>query len=171
MRPAQPRKRGLISALLCLVVVAIGLIGLDPAVMPALAAEPENCTAMNTEQVKELFERWNSALGSGDPRQVSALYSDDALLLPTLSATSRANREAITDYFATFLAQAPEGRIDTREIRLGCNQALDAGTYSFLLHPPAEEPRRVQARYTFVYVYRNGDWRILHHHSSLMPET
>jgi hypothetical protein len=29
---------------------------------------------------------------------------------------------------------------------------------------------KVLARYSFVYVYENGQWKIAHHHSSVMPE-
>lgn len=29
---------------------------------------------------------------------------------------------------------------------------------------------KVLARYSFVYVYEDGQWKIAHHHSSVMPE-
>ena len=141
----------------------------------AIAASPNRtrmCAAIGEEQVAELFQRWNRALASGDPGQVSALYSDDALLLPTLSAEPRRGEAAIRDYFVSFLRRAPQGRIDSRTIRLGCDSALDAGTYSFLVRDP-DQPAApagwVSARYTFVYERRDGEWRIVHHHSSLQP--
>lgn len=127
------------------------------------------CAPIDQAGVAALFDRWNAALASRDPEQVAALYGDDALLLPTLSPIPRADHAAIADYFVQFLAQAPEGRIESRTVRLGCNEALDAGTYSFLLHPKGQKPRRVAARYSFVYVFDGQDWRIQHHHSSLMP--
>lgn len=30
---------------------------------------------------------------------------------------------------------------------------------------------KVKARYSFVYVYEDGQWKIAHHHSSQMPES
>lgn len=166
MHPTPPQRHRPIAWLISLVVLLVSLLG----ALPALASSAVACAAIDNAQVEALFERWNAALRSGEPQAVSALYSDDALLLPTLSATPRETPTGITDYFTTFLSQAPEGRIESREIRLGCNQALDAGTYSFLLHPQGSEPQRLQARYSFVYVYRDGHWKILHHHSSLMPQ-
>ena len=29
---------------------------------------------------------------------------------------------------------------------------------------------KVKGRYSFVYVYEDGEWKISHHHSSVMPE-
>jgi len=170
---------------LLLAAVALGLQILLGAPQPLLAlAGPEPalshgsgapaCAPISTQQVADLFNRWNDALASGDPEQVAALYSDDALLLPTLSAEPRQSHAAIRDYFTDFLARAPQGRIDSRTIQLGCNSAVDAGTYSFLVADPGPaegtgERHWVSARYTFLYGYRDGEWRILHHHSSLQP--
>lgn len=150
------------------------------ALAEALAEAPAAtaCAPISERQVAALFERWNEALASGDPDQVASLYSDDALLLPTLSAEPRRTHAAIRDYFSDFLARAPRGRIDSRMIQLGCNSALDAGTYSFRLRDPADSDgaggeQWVKARYSFVYTFSPGagpgGWRIQHHHSSLQP--
>jgi ketosteroid isomerase-like protein len=29
---------------------------------------------------------------------------------------------------------------------------------------------KVKARYSFIYVFEDGEWKISHHHSSAMPE-
>ena len=130
---------------------------------PALAAQA--CAPIDAPAVAELFDRWNGALRSGDPAQVSALYSADALLLPTLSNEPRTTPAGIRDYFTGFLAGGPQGHIDSRSLQLGCNEAMAAGTYSFRF----ADGRQVRARYTFVYVFSDGRWQIQHNHSSLMP--
>lgn len=126
-----------------------------------------DCAPITTAEVEALFDRWNEALQSGDPDQVSALYSDNALLLPTLSPLPRSDQSGIRNYFVHFLARGPQGRIESRTLDLGCNEAVDAGTYSFRFR----DGERVQARYTFVYRYSDeqGRWLIQHHHSSLQP--
>ena len=30
--------------------------------------------------------------------------------------------------------------------------------------------KKVRGRYTFIYVFEDGEWKISHHHSSVMPE-
>ena len=143
------------------------LVGLLlPALLMATPVAAESCAPIGDTQAAALFNRWNTAIQSGDPEQVVALYSPDALLLPTLSAEPRQGPNAIRDYFSQFLSHAPQGRIDSRVLQLGCNELVDAGTYSFWL----DGDHWAAARYTFVYAMRNGDWRIIHHHSSLQPE-
>ena len=50
------------------------------------------------------------------------------------------------------------------------DSAVDAGVYTFTLTNPDGSTRKVQARYTFVYEKRDGQWLIINHHSSAMPE-
>ncbi len=152
-----------------MLVLALPVLGLVLDAPPAQAlqlAPLQACSPLNEQQVERWFERWNRSLASGDPAQVAQLYDRHALLLPTLSAEFRDTPEAITAYFATFLTRHPSGTVSHRQIELGCNLAVDAGTYRFSLHEPEA---RVEARYTFVYGRREGEWRILHHHSSLVP--
>ena len=37
------------------------------------------------DEVADQFDRWNSALQTGDPETVASLYADDGVLLPTVS--------------------------------------------------------------------------------------
>lgn len=149
--------------------LALPVLAVTVNVPPAQALQRvalQVCSPLSEVQVESWFARWNQALASEDPAQVAQLYDRDALLLPTLSAELRETPEAITAYFATFLTRHPSGTVTHRQIELGCNLAVDAGTYRFALHDPEA---RVEARYTFVYGRRDGEWRILHHHSSLVP--
>jgi len=154
---------GLVLAL-AVALLATPVQALEASAYPS--AQQAACSPLDERQVEGWFESWNQALATGDPAQVAQLYGDHALLLPTLSSELRETPEAITDYFSSFLARHPSGSVIHRQIRLGCNGAVDAGTYRFTLHDPEAT---VEARYTFVYGLEDGQWRILHHHSSLLP--
>ncbi len=131
----------------------------------------ETCARIDPQQVAALFDRWNAALKTGNPDAVTRVYTPDAILIPTVANDPRVGSEAIRAYFVDFLKKQPQGVIDKRIIRIGCNFALDAGTYTFTLK--GDQPgttTQVPARYTFLYEPRGGQWLIAHHHSSAMPE-
>jgi uncharacterized protein (TIGR02246 family) len=136
--------------------------------LPLRAAEP--CVTLDDKGVAALFDQWNFSLSSLDATQVTQRYWPDAVLLPTVSNTPRTNVAMIADYFEHFLVKRPRGHIDSRTIQSGCNMAVDMGTYTFSLMDDKGTTTEVAARYTFVYAYREGAWKILHHHSSAMPE-
>ncbi|WP_019589537.1 MULTISPECIES: SgcJ/EcaC family oxidoreductase [unclassified Thioalkalivibrio] len=126
------------------------------------------CAPATRRLAEELFERWNDALKTGDADRVTDCYAEDAVLLPTVSNVPRTTRDEIRDYFRHFLEKRPEGTINQRNVKFGCNKLTDAGTYTFRVRDGGEV-REVPARYTFVYENRDGEWKIVHHHSSMMP--
>lgn len=139
-----------------------------PYVYRDVAQAPAN---VKDREIAGLFDRWNSALQTGDAKTVVDLYAPGAVLQPTVSNQVRTTPEQITDYFNHFLMLKPVGQINYREIRqLGTNVAMDSGVYTFTLTEANGKKRQVQARYTFVYEQVGGQWKILNHHSSAMPE-
>jgi uncharacterized protein (TIGR02246 family) len=123
------------------------------------------------EQVTELFDTWNETLATGDPEAVADLYAPDAVLLPTVSNTVRTDRAGIVDYFTGFLPSKPSAVIEQSVVTvLDADNAIDTGVYRFTMNKP-EGMEIVDARYTFVYEKRDGEWLIVNHHSSEMPES
>lgn len=124
------------------------------------------------KRIAGLFDQWNRTLQTGDPEKVADLYASDAVLLPTVSNQVRADHAAIVDYFEHFLANKPVGKkIETHINVLDNNSVIDAGTYQFTLtDPETGEKSVVKARYTYAYEKRGGEWLIVNHHSSKMPE-
>ena len=122
---------------------------------------------MSENEILALFDEWNSALQTGEPKNVAALYDDtNGILLPTVSNQVRHNHEEIEDYFVHFLAKGPQGKIDESNIRIFDQLAINSGVYTFTFKDGAV----VQARYTFVYQWNGERWMIVEHHSSQMPE-
>ncbi|MBN3780406.1 SgcJ/EcaC family oxidoreductase [Burkholderia sp. Ac-20345] len=132
----------------------------------SMSANAQTCAPATQQQIAGLFDRWNASLRTGDPDEVVANYAADGVLLPTVSNQPRTNPAEIRDYFVKFLKSGPQGTIDQRIIKIGCNVAQDVGTYTFKF----ADGQKVHARYTYVYEWQNGTWLIAHHHSSAMPE-
>lgn len=134
------------------------------------------CVPVSVDQIAALFARWNEALRTSSPNnpdKVVQTYAPDAILLPTLENGPLIGRDAIRGYFVHFLEKHPDGAIDSRTIRIGCNMAFDAGLYTFTVDGDEPGKRvRLPARYTYVYRYRaeTGRWLIVHHHSSTRPK-
>ena len=70
------------------------------------------------------------------------------------------------DYFVAFLSRKPKGEIDESNVRVFDQLAINSGIYTFTFN----ETDVVQARFTFVYRWNGEQWKIVEHHSSLMPE-
>ena len=148
-------------------VLALGTLG-----TVAATAGPQHDAKPTKKQIAALFDGWNAALRTGDPKKVADRYAPDAVLLPTVSNKIRTDRAEIVDYFEHFLPNKPVGKkIETIVNVLDSNSAIDTGIYEFTLTDPKTGAKRVvEARYTYEYEKRGGKWLIVNHHSSVMPE-
>ncbi|NUT14582.1 MAG: DUF4440 domain-containing protein, partial [Cupriavidus sp.] len=112
------------------------------------ASRMESCKQTTEQEIAALFDRWNRSLQTGDPNQVVANYAERSVLLPTVSNKPRLTPAEKLDYFKEFLQSGPSGKIEFRNIELGCNYAVDAGIYTFTF---ARTGAVVKARYTYTY--------------------
>mmetsp|Transcript_27665 Transcript_27665/g.40825 ORF Transcript_27665/g.40825 Transcript_27665/m.40825 type:complete len:360 (-) Transcript_27665:198-1277(-) len=118
-------------------------------------------------EVQDLFGLWNDALATKDPKKVAMRYAKQSVLLPTVSDTPRTDFQSIKDYFVNFLKLEPQGTILESNVQIGMNIAQDCGIYEFAMGATGA---KVKGRYTFIYVWEDDQWKISHHHSSVMPE-
>ena len=102
--------------------VAMGTLLAAPA-----EAKTEKCHATDDSEIASLFDGWNSALATLEPTRVADRYAAESILLPTVSNVPRLTRQA---------------RIDSRQIQIACNTAIDAGIYTFTFG----DGKQVQAR-------------------------
>ncbi len=121
---------------------------------------------MVNTNIEKLFDEWNEALQTGDPKKVASLYESNAIFIPTISNQVRHNHEEIEEYFIQFLAKGPSGKIDESNIRIFGDIAINSGTYTFTFLDGTSVP----ARFTFLYQWNKQRWLIIEHHSSTMPE-
>ncbi len=129
---------------------------------------PIDAPKLTAEEVRNLFHLWNDALDTLDPEAVANRFTRTAVLLPTVSDIPRTTPEAIKDYFTLFLKSKPQGKILQSYVQFGPKWAKDVGTYEFTLR--GDNNKIVRARYTFIYRFEDGQWKISHQHSSQMPE-
>lgn len=115
----------------------------------------------------DCLRSWGNAVAAQDKPLVLSHYADSATLWPTLSNHLRESASTISDYFDLFLPKI-NGNVSWDN---ACYQPIDdtnavwSGSYTFEL---ANGP--TQARFTYVLQKQGSDWKIRHHHSSLMPE-
>ena len=122
---------------------------------------------MNDADVLGLFDQWNTALSTLNPDTVTALYADNAVLLPTVSNQVRHNHEEVRDYFVGFLQKSPQGVVDEFNVNiLSDTHVTNSGIYTFTFG----DGSKVSARFSYLYVASDDGWKILQHHSSAMPE-
>lgn len=146
------------------------------AAAPAALASPWTqtsgaCPDATTGDIDRQFGRFSEAWATLDPDLVTALFTADPVLLPTVSNQPRTTPAGIRDYFVAFLKNRPVTRIDTSTTEIDCRTASRVGTWTVTLTDPGTGATRdVKARNSFLYRFEDGDWKIDHLHSSMMPE-
>lgn len=150
---------------------ALAAAALMATAAPAAAKSKATCAKLTSAQLDAKFAKFNVAWATGNPDTVTALFDDDAVLLATVANVPRTDHAGIRDYFVKFLKNKPVGKVDTATIKSGCNWAMQVGTWTVTLTDPASGAKNdVKARYSFLYQFEDGKWRIEHLHSSAMPE-
>lgn len=138
----------------------------------AKAAGTQRCAAIPANAADSLFKQWNAAWATKNPDTVTALFAKEAVLLPTISKVPRTDKAGIRDYFVGFLKNNPVGRIDSSTVMAGCNKLVRVGQWSVdFTDAQTAAKSSVSGRYTFIYKYEGGAWKVAHLHSSLNPAT
>ncbi|ROQ31040.1 uncharacterized protein (TIGR02246 family) [Frondihabitans sp. PhB188] len=158
----------LISTVSAGVLASAGYLAVLPETANAAPAQLVSHGVSTQEQSAALFDQWNAALATGDSKKVNALYSSDALLLPTVAAEMFDTSSERTGYFTHFLENNPSGIItESTSKRLGPGSIENSGLYTFTMRKTGQV---IPARFTFIYEYQHGQWKIIAHHSSRVPE-
>ena len=114
----------------------------------------------------ELLQTWVNAIKSGDPKQVTSLYNQDGILLGTFSAAERVGYELILEYFVNLLKNPVEVDVISEHPHDFESSAVNSGLYNFVT-----DGKTIKARFSFVYTKSGEEWKIISHHSSILPET
>jgi len=125
---------------------------------------------MPTEKIAALLDDWSAALASGDADQIADLYAPDAVLLPTASYQIRLEPGQIRRYFRDIMQRTPSARFMEVHSRRFDTVGINSGIYTFKMHRDDGTPFELVCRFTFVYLLFDGVWKIIEHHSSIMPD-
>ena len=119
---------------------------------------------MSDSTATELLQKWTSAIKNGEPKQVTKLYHENGILLGTFSPKERVGHELILEYFESLLKSPVEVQIVSehwwRRLIL-----LNSGLYNFIT-----DGKIINARFSFAYSKNDDGWKIISHHSSVLPE-
>jgi hypothetical protein len=123
------------------------------------------------EPALQLLETWLAAVNNGELERVTALYGEQATLLPTFSNHSLHTPAGIQDYFQQLgnrkgLAVALHPRTLTIQ-RIADQKWCLSGIYRWAFEVD-QEPLSFEARFSFL-VDLDSPSPILHHHSSQIP--
>jgi uncharacterized protein (TIGR02246 family) len=130
--------------------------------------------ADDKDDVAAAMNAWRDSLAKGsteDPGEILTLYAEDGVLWGTISSTRRDHPAAIRDYFVNAYKALPNLTVifDNPYIRVYGDTAVNTGYYTFAFEKDGAA-QTLPARYSFTLVKRDGDWQIVDHHSSAMPQ-
>ena len=112
-----------------------------------------------------MLDTWADKIRTNDPKQVASLYHRDGLLLGTFSDIERKGYDLILKYFENLLKSEVDVEIITQHKHETNSIITNSGLYNFIV-----DGKTVNARFSFVFIKVDDDWKILSHHSSVLPE-
>ena len=120
--------------------------------------------------MENALKKWIDLISIQDKDGVVGLYAEDSLLLGTFSDEIRVGKEKIREYFDFFLAKKPTASVVESVVHVcNDNSFTVSGFYDFEVDSNNGERELAHARFTFVFQKRGHDFKILSHHSSVIP--
>jgi uncharacterized protein (TIGR02246 family) len=143
---------------------------LSVALFSACATGAGGREALGQDQVAAATSAWRAAYDSRDPGRITAMYDADAVFWGTTAKTVAASPATIGEYFKD-AAKRPNASVTFGEqhIRVYGEVAVNTGHYTFSDVRDGQAVSR-PARFTMVFRNRDGQWRIVSHHSSEVPK-
>ena len=115
---------------------------------------------------------WVNEFNAGNVDAIASLYSPNATLFGTVSASLTTRPEDVRVYFAAVAKSRMQVKLaDTPTVTTIADMAVVlSGLYEFSGPRPDGQSFVMPARYSFVVANIDGQWRIVHQHSSPQPK-
>lgn len=123
----------------------------------------------DTKSIEAITQQWASALSSNNPQEVANIYEPGAILYATFQ-NQLDTPDGIKGYFAKLMKHNDLAvKFTSKNIRMFGETALNSGLYTFSY---MEKGKLIQipARFTLVFTHSKEGWKIVEHHSSVLPE-
>jgi hypothetical protein len=128
----------------------------------------QSTTDLAHDDPRRLVLSWLHQVNDGANETLLSLYDDEAVLLPTFSARQRQGKAAMMSY-SEGLAAYDELTVMLDEAAMVLQPGpvpVVSGTYCWQFRDGLER-KPFDACFTFIF---DGSGRIVHHHSSLLPD-
>lgn len=122
-------------------------------------------------QLEACLDQWCAINAAMDANGMLALYHEKAVLLGTYANKPCLTPTQIADCFTMLYGRGKTNFKVTITDKLIYEQnsiVFTTGEYLFSWQQNSEK-FEVPARFTFVFSKDNDDWKIFHHHSSILP--
>ncbi len=120
--------------------------------------------------MNDALNTWIELVSKHGVESVVNLYADDGVLLGTFSDEIRQGKDKIREYFEFFLNKKPNATVvDFKKHVVDDSNYSVNGFYDFEVDDQDGARQISRARFTFVFQKQNGVFKILSHHSSVMP--
>ena len=114
--------------------------------------------AQNKATIEKLNDVWTAAFNKGDAAAVTALYTEDAYVLPPGSAMVK-GRAAIEAFWRQAAQQMSDAKLTTVDVLpLGRSAAREIGTVT--LKTKSQPPQEVVGKYVVVWRKIGRDWKL-----------
>ncbi|AJR06217.1 hypothetical protein H744_1c1192 [Photobacterium gaetbulicola Gung47] len=125
---------------------------------------------IQSNEIISALELWGESFTRSSVGEISALYSDKAILLGTLSPIYRDTPELVYEYFESAFSSTTERKVHYQDFNVEVSG--DMASASGLYHFEWVSKQRlvvIAARFTFVFKKVDDELKIIHHHSSKLP--
>ena len=125
---------------------------------------------MAEQEVIKAMQDWADAFSAVDSNNICACYAPEANLWPTFSPEKHNSPALIKRYFDwAFTFQCRNVAFESYQIQLFESLAISNGLYRFSWHDGHQEVV-TDARFSFVFKRLSNRWKIVEHHSSVIPK-
>ncbi len=128
--------------------------------------------AVTQAEAATIAEQTEASFTTGDLTAIMRQYADSAVMIDAAAPSPSADRKVQTGWARAFVSMKPaDYSVPDRRIQLlGADAFISSGTETFTVAAGAARPR-VSARFSDVFQrQKNGAWKIVHEHVSMVPQ-